>query len=513
MKNYCILVTSCLALCLACSSNKPNKPSYKTPIAITSPLANAAVSDTVNITTVVGTGYSFSHVVFYIDSDSVNTDSSLPFSYKWYTGNFPDNSKHSLKVVAYDTLAHASDSISVIVRIPGGPISIVRPLNGFIASDTTLIIARKAPAYTFQRVVFYMNGDSIGFDISATDTTIGVPLTVYTIKLNVHAYLDNSTLVLRAKGVTADSQYYSAPISIYTMFNMLTDTLEYVSTFPLTGPVERVASEGGHLYIAAGINGVYGIDVSSASAPVGEFVYDSPGIAHGVDINYPYMAIADGEQGIWRFDVSDPSNLILAGSFDTPGQSYNVKIVDSALYVADLTGLSIISIRGDSLVPRSRLALATGLAKDVDAIGTLVFVADIEGVTLVDASSPDNPQILSRYTGIGGLARTVSAVDSFVFIGTTTELLKLSVSHSDTLMLISRLPIDAGITGVFATESAVFVSLGTSNGALAIDYKAGINMTILSSFATDENCHDICANGPFVYLAAQDKVDILRFVR
>jgi hypothetical protein len=120
---------------------------------------------------------------------------------------------------------------------------------------------------------------------------------------------------------------------------------------------------------------------------------------------------------------------------------------------------------------------------------------------------------LSRYTGLSGQGRAVSAIDSFAFVGTTSELLKLSSKNPDTLRLVSSMVINSGISGVFATNSAVFVSLGTANGALAIGYSSGVDTTILSSYGNNENCHDICAYGPFIYLAAQDRVDILRFIR
>lgn len=71
-----------------------------------------------------------------------------------------------------------------------------------------------------------------------------------------------------------------------------------------------------------------------------------------------------------------------------------------------------------------------------------------------------------------------------------------------------------GITGVFANESVVFVSLGTSSGgAMALDYKAGAAMITINQFMNGDNCHDICASGPYVFLAGQTKIDILRFIR
>jgi len=504
-------------LWLGCDSKKPSGPN-KIPIAITSPAPSAIVSDTVNITTAVGADYSFSRVDFYIDSHMAYSDSSLPFSYKWYTGDYYDHSPHSLFVIAYDSQIHESNTINVTVVIPGGPISILSPLSGYAVRDSVRVVARKAAAYSFQRVVFYVNADSVAYDTSATDTTIGVPTKIYSFTINAHDYLDNSTLILRARGVIDTGGYFDSQTeTIYTAFNPLPDTLQFISFFSTAAPALRVASEGGHLYIAAGSNAVYGVDVSNINSPSPEFTLNTGDQALGLDIDYPYLVVADRDQGVKRYLVSNPDSVRSEGIFNTSGQSWNVKISDSLLFVADNDALQILIIlRGnDSLISMSRVAMTGGLAKDVAAIGTVAYVVDNTGLTVVDASLPAAPVVKSRFLTISGIGLCVSAIDTFVFVGTTSELVKLSIADPETVKFISRQVSSNGpITGVFATDSVVYVSIGgSSGGAMVLDYRSNDAMTVINRYVNSDNCHDICAVGPFIFLAGQTKVDILRFIR
>jgi hypothetical protein len=497
---------------LACDSNTSG-PNY-VPIAISSPTAGADVSDTVTIAVAVGSNYSFDRVDFYIDGDSVFTDSISPFSYKWYTGNYLHNSGHVLQVFGFGAENHHSDSVEVRVVIPGGPLAIVKPVSGSIVSDSVRIVARQAAAYTFPYVAFIANGDSVGFDSTAQDTIIGVPTKIFTYTLRANQYPDNFSLRLTAKGIFNSTVYQSSPETVYTAIGYLPDTLEYLGFYATAAPALRVASEGGHLYIATGGNAVLGVNVTSPGSPSPEFTISSPGQAKGLDIEYPYLSVAFGDEGVKRYDVSNPNSVRSAGVLNTPGISWNVRTIGALLCVADNDAVQIASVSGNTISQLSTVTMTGGVANDVDAFDELVAAVDNSGVTLIDVVSPGSPVVRSRYTGINGLGQCVAIIDTLVFVGTSAELVKLSISDPDTLKFISRMATPYGITGVFANETAVFVSLGTSSGgAMALDYKSGAAMVTINQFMNGDNCHDICASGPYVFLSGQTKIDILRFIR
>jgi len=496
---------------LACDSNTSG-PNY-VPIAISYPSPNADVSDTVEIKTVIGDKYTFDRVDFYIDGDSVGTDSTFPFYYRWYTGNYFHNSRHVLQVFGYGSENHHSDTVSVRVVIPGGPLAIVKPLSGTVVRDSIRLVARQAAAYTFPYVAFFVNDDSIGYDSTSQDTIIGVPTRIFTFLLRANQYPDNSYLRLMVKGIFNSTIYWSSAETIYTAFNYMPDTLEYLASYATAAPALRVASEGGHLYIATGSNAVLGVNVVSPAFPSPEFTISSPGQAKGLDSEYPYLIVAFGDEGVKRYDVTNPSSIRGAGALNTPGISWNVKAIENRLYIADNDAVQIASVNGGTITQLATVAMTGGVANDVDAFGSLVAAIDNSGASLIDVSNSSGPVVRSRYTGINGLGHCVAIIDTFVFIGTSAELIKLSISDPDTLKFISRMTTPYGITGVFANESVVFVSLGTSSGgAMVLDYKSGAAMTTINQFMNSDNCHDICVSGPFVFLAGQTKVDILRFI-
>lgn len=501
-----------ILLFFACDGHKPSAPTPR-PIAIISPANNAVVSDTVLVTASPGSGYVFDSLLFYVDSNLVFVDTLLPYSYLWATAAYRDSSYHWLKVVAFG-LTTASDSIRVEVIIPGGAIKIISPMSGTILIDTVRIKARQAAAYSFDSVLFKINGLTAGRDDTAElDSSTGLPLMVFAFLLDVLGYQDNTTLLLTVEAFENGNLFRSGSIPAYVLFDTVRGQFDFLSTFALAAPAQRVATEGGHLCAAMGTNGVLGIDVTVASSPQAGYLRNTSGFAYGVDIAASYLAIADGDQGVERLKIVTPDSLSPAGYVNTAGISRNARISGDLIFVADLDALQIIKINGNTLTAEAQVTLPGGLVVDVDALDRIAFVADYSGITAIDASASASPVARSRYTAINGQARSVAVIDTFVFLGTTAEILKLSCADVDSLKFISRLAYASGITGVFATDSVLFASIGgTSGGAAAIDYRNQAAMVQLHQYVNNDNCSDICADGPFVYLAGQTKIDILRFV-
>lgn len=508
MRKIAVIILFSLTLWLSCGTETPSEPIITEPITITSPIQNASVSDTVTITTTVGTDYSFSRVDFYVDDDSLYSDQTSPFNYKWFTGIYRHNSHHVLKAIAYDTTSYESDTVGVTVIIPDGPIAIISPEDGSIVFNPASIVVKKAPAYNFDRVVLLVDSDSVQTDTSASDTI--------TFTLNLSGYPDNSSLSLSIKGIEESIEYFSSSVNVTVILNPILGELEYISTFTTAGPAVRVASEGDYLYIATGSEGLYGVDVSSPQSPAWLFRFDSPGEALGVDVDRPYVFLADGDLGVQRFNNANPNTIIPAGSYNTPlGLSWNIKVSGNTLFVADNDALQIISINGNTLNPLFRLSITGGQVKDVDVFNETAYVLDYYGITVVDVSNPSSPVILSRFGALIGQGQAVSAIDSFVFVGTNAELMKLSSANPSSLHSLYSLSNSGGFTGVFATDSVLYASLGGSNGgAFAFDYRSGNQLLLLSSYSFSEVCNDICATDPFVFLASQaNKAHILRFIR
>ncbi|GEM_PF-1140414 len=477
------------------------KPTLKDPITISSPLDNSSVYGTVNVRTIVGDGFTFLRVDFYVDGDSLFSDSTLPYEYLWDTDIYSDSSQHFLQAKAYDTIkVYSSDTVFVTVIRPL-PITITSPADSAIVSGTVTVQASASAGYTFDRVDFYVDDDSVSSDASSP----------YTYEWDTSVYSDNSQHQLKAVAHVNSTSYVSNTVTV-TVVDGQPGEFVYISTFSLSSPGVRVATEGGHLYVAVGGDGMYVIDVSNPGSPSEMYRYYSPGNAQGVDSDSPHLVLADGDNGVQLFDVSDPDTVMAEGSFNTPGLSWNIKVSGSMVYIADYDALQIASISGGNINPIYRLPITDGQVKDVDAVGDIVFVLDVNGLTVVDVSQPASPSVLSRYASFDGSCQSVSATADYVFVGTSTKLAMLSTANLSNLIEVAGYSIASGITGVFAINSIVFISRGASNGgAMALDYSSGSSLDLVSSYIINETTNDITAAGGYVYLAGQTKVDILRF--
>ena len=119
MKKVAILLS--LLIIFACEDDKDATPSVdidETPpkLSIISPISDFTYSDTVNIIAETSDESGILKVNFYIDDDSVHSDSLIPYNYLWNTRNYL-NGSHEIKVVSYDTeLNFLQDSILINIQ-------------------------------------------------------------------------------------------------------------------------------------------------------------------------------------------------------------------------------------------------------------------------------------------------------------------------------------------------------------------------------------------------------------
>ena len=73
------------------------------PVAVISyPLSGQTVSGTVMFTVLAEDNYGVDDVEFYIDGESVGTDSSDPYDYEWDTTPLENGSQHTLSAAVTD---------------------------------------------------------------------------------------------------------------------------------------------------------------------------------------------------------------------------------------------------------------------------------------------------------------------------------------------------------------------------------------------------------------------------
>ena len=116
----------------------------------------------------------------------------------------------------------------------------------------------------------------------------------------------------------------------------------------VSAPVVEIAAAADRVYLAAGESLIV-LDASAPDAPVAAGRYDSqrlPSVRRGLAFTGDHVYIAAGPEGLWTVDVSDSANARIEDHFDTGGNAWNVEIWDGYAYVADEQGgLCVLDVR------------------------------------------------------------------------------------------------------------------------------------------------------------------------
>ncbi len=72
--------------------------------------------------------------------------------------------------------------------------------------------------------------------------------------------------------------------------------------------------------------------------------YDPPGLAYGIEYKDGFVFLANRDAGICVIDVTNPENPIEVGSFDTRGSAWGITVSGDLAFVADIQGLCILDV-------------------------------------------------------------------------------------------------------------------------------------------------------------------------
>jgi len=193
------------------------------------------------------------------------------------------------------------------------------------------------------------------------------------------------------------------------------------------GIASGIAVFGDRAFIAdGGTGGLRVIDLNDPASPVEIGFRDSPGLASRVSLIEPLadgspvrIALADGAEGVVILVVMPDGLILQEQTISTAGIASDVLAVGSVLFVAEgWDGLAVydISVAGVA-VEGARVATqnaAIGLAWDGDA--GLMYVAEATGgVLAVDFSQPFAPVVVSEYN-TPGTARGIVVAGSEVYV-------------------------------------------------------------------------------------------------
>lgn len=171
-------------------------------VSITNPINGTTVSGLVQVSAEASDSGGIANVGFYVDGNSLGTDTSAPYSVFWDTTIYPHNSVHTLIANALDNSGNQASSSAVTVTvldITAPSVTITNPLDGSTVpkNSTVTISANATDVSGINKVEFYVNGI-----LNCTDTTYSYscswkvpakPRVLYTLQAKAYDVAGNSS--------------------------------------------------------------------------------------------------------------------------------------------------------------------------------------------------------------------------------------------------------------------------------------------------------------------------------
>ncbi|MCP5522269.1 MAG: hypothetical protein H7A46_12055 [Verrucomicrobiales bacterium] len=195
------------------------------------------------------------------------------------------------------------------------------------------------------------------------------------------------------------------------------DHPEWLGTFNTAWGPYAVQVVGNTAYLAAFLAGLQIVDVSDPSSPklVSQQYFGFEHMDVCVAGNLAY--VASFGSGLYILDVSDPANPTSTGRYNPGFPAISVSVAGNRAYVG-AGGLEIL----DVTAPASPVLLGEGyggIARDVEVVGSLAYVATYYGLTVYDVSDPTKPDWLyphNRYDPYFRTARGVQVVGNLAYV-------------------------------------------------------------------------------------------------
>ena len=223
----------------------------------------------------------------------------------------------------------------------------------------------------------------------------------------------NATVTVAVGGLSAQ-----VPVTV-TSFTPLVS-----SSFAVPGAL-RVDVSGTTVYVAAGANGVYLIDVTDRTKPKLLNTFQTPAAALAVRTVGSYTYVALGSSGLAIYDVSDPLHPVQRSLVPLTGSAQDVAIRAAFAFVAlGSGGMAIVNVTNPaSAFLTATLSAGSGksvIGVDADPSRQLAVMAlGGDGMAVADVSNPANPVL--RGTLPGGQVNKIAIRGNAAYLADTAQ--------------------------------------------------------------------------------------------
>jgi hypothetical protein len=271
--------------------------------------------------------------------------------------------------------------------------------------------------------------------------------------------------------------------------------MSLVTTVSDGGAPRKLALLGDRLYAADVKRGLVVLDLAGKD-PVCTWKQEK-GQGMGISVQDHYAYLAAGAEGLQVFDLSAADAPKLTGQCKTGGEARDVWINGKYAYVADEQGLAVVDVSVPSRPQRVSLVAwdpEKSAAQTVRGEGRLAYVAaGRQGLVTVDVENPLRPTVVSRYKSHpSGFAKGLCVREGLVYLananGDSPEdsgLIVLDTHDPKSPKLKGRCAFAGNVEGVCPAGHYLFIA-NTLSGIRSVDIRDPNHLKLVDSFGSTE---------------------------
>ncbi len=271
--------------------------------------------------------------------------------------------------------------------------------------------------------------------------------------------------------------------------------LSLVTTVSDGGSPRKLALLGDRLYVADVKRGLAVFDVAGKDPVCAWKQQNVPGMGVSVQDHYAYLAA--GAEGLQVFDLSVAAAPKLTGECKTGAEARDIWTNGKCAYVADEQGLAVVDVSVPSRPQKVSLVAwdqEKSAAQTVRGEGKLAYVAaGRQGLVIVDIGDPRHPTVVSRYKSHpSGFAKGLCVQEGLVYLananGDSPEdngLTAIDVRDPQSPKVKGKCAFDGNVEGVCGAGHYVFIA-NTLSGIRSVDISDPNHLKLVDSFGSTE---------------------------
>jgi hypothetical protein len=245
-------------------------------------------------------------------------------------------------------------------------------------------------------------------------------------------------------------------------------------------PIEALDVAGDYAYVGASGYGLEVVDVADPASPahVATCMFNSR--ADEVRVFGTRAYVRSMWQGLWVVDVSDPTSPVLSGKYPW---SYHFGAPPTLP------------------APGVPAPAAAGSLRGICAAGDLVYVADLFGLLILDASDPSSPTPVCLYWR-PAFIRGIDLDGNLAYLASSRpDLTVLDVSDPSSPTLLATRDSDDTALDVLCSEGRAFLAL-QNRGLQVLDIRNPARPSLRGSFPIPGSPGVLAADGDTVSISA-----------